>query len=121
MCTRVQAGHAEIERVEDLGALRILARPLEVGPWHEVVRELVGVLDDLDARGTPSPKNIVATSHRPASCGFAPVCAERTAIAIVSELTIRTTVLTPPQTLFEVVAGFLERASGWPTGTSGRP
>ena len=45
------------------------------------------------------PKNIVATSHMTCVLGFALVCAERTAIAIVSELTIRTTVFTPPQTL----------------------
>ena len=45
------------------------------------------------------PKNIVASSHATCVFGFALVCAERTAIAIVSELTIRTTVLAPPQAL----------------------
>ena len=59
-----------------------------------------------------APKNIVATSQTTCVFGFALVCAARTASAIVSELTIRTTVLTPPQRHVEVVAGFLRRPSG---------
>ena len=55
------------------------------------------------------PKIIVATSQNTCVFGFALVCAERTAIAIVSELTIRTTVLTRAPELVEVRAGLLER------------
>ena len=45
-----------------------------------------------------TPKNIVATSQNTCVFGGALVCAARTASAIVSELTIRTIVLTAPQT-----------------------
>ena len=45
------------------------------------------------------PKIIVETSQNTCVFGLALVCAARTAIAIVSELTIRTIVLTAPQNL----------------------
>ena len=55
------------------------------------------------------PRTIVATSQPTCVFGLALVCAERTASAIVSELTIRTTVLTRAPELVEVRAGVLER------------
>ena len=60
-----------------------------------------------------TPRNAVPKHHRRRDqndlvCGAALVCAERTASAIVSELTIRTTVLTAPQRDVQVVAGVLE-------------
>ncbi len=44
-----------------------------------------------------APKTIVATSHNTCVFGGALTCADRTAIAMVNELTISTIVLTAPQ------------------------
>ena len=46
---RVQAGHHEVEREEDLRVPEVLLLELEVGSRHVVLDELVVVLDALDA------------------------------------------------------------------------
>src|SRR4051812_8714781 len=47
---RMKTGHAEIERIKHLGGSGIVAFPPEIRSWHEVVRELVGIFDRLDAK-----------------------------------------------------------------------
>jgi hypothetical protein len=63
-----------------------------------MVLELLGVLEVLDDQER-RPRAIVRSSHTTV-CLRRPVCAARTASAIVRLLPIRTIVLVPPRTTF---------------------
>ena len=92
---RVQPGHHEVEREEDLRVPEVLLLELERRARHVMLDELVVVLDALDAEERR------AEDHRqrpgtPSAAGARPVCAACTASAIVRLLVIRTAVLMVP-------------------------
>ena len=104
---RVQAGHHEVQREEDLRVPEMLGLELEAGARHVVLDELVVVLDALDAENA-APRTIVSTRNI-SSCRRSPVCAACTASAIVRLLVMSTTVLMRAEHDVELVARRRER------------